>query len=72
MGECIQELIDRAKTAYDAMNPSQRARHDYEQRRSFVRGMCPFDYDYAEWSKVVDRVLPPMDAPATKAEGDGR
>ena len=57
--EQLQKLVTDAQARYDALPPAQKAAHDYEQRRSFVRGMCPFRRDYAEWCKVVDRVLPP-------------
>ena len=52
--------IAEAFMRYDRMTPAQRARHDHEQRRSFVRGMCPSDRDYNEWCTVVDRLLPVM------------
>lgn len=61
----LQELIAGARARYDAMTPEQKAAHDYEQRRSFARGMCPDNRDYAEWCKVVDRVLPPQRAAST-------
>lgn len=48
-------LLERAKT--HVMTPEER----YAQRRSFVRGMCPFRMDYAEWCKAVDRLLPPIE-----------
>lgn len=46
-------LIERAKS--HVMSPAER----YEQRRSFVRGMCPSKRDYTEWCAEVDRLLPP-------------
>lgn len=52
-------LLAEAKRQYDALTPEQKAAHDYTQRRSFVRGMCPFNRDYVEWCKVVDELLPP-------------
>jgi hypothetical protein len=58
----LTELVKQAKDRYDAMTPADKANHDYEQRRSFVRGMCPSKRDYNEWCEVVDRVLPPMRA----------
>lgn len=59
----LMHLIYKAKIAYAAMSPQQRAYHDHEQRRSFVRGMCPFDKDYKAWCEVVDRLIPPMEKP---------
>jgi hypothetical protein len=51
-------LIERAKS--HVMTPEEQ----YEQRRSFVRGMCPFNRDYASWCAEVDRLLPPLASPA--------
>jgi hypothetical protein len=47
-------LIERARD--HVMTPEQL----YEQRRSFVRGMCPSNKDYGEWCKLVDRLMPPL------------
>lgn len=55
-------LIAEARARYDAMTPAEKATHDYEQRRSFVRGMCPGRYNYEKWCIAVDRLLPPMGA----------
>jgi hypothetical protein len=58
----MTELMDKVRAAqakYEALSEGQKALHDYEQRRSFVRGMCPDNKDIKEWSKMVDRVLPP-------------
>lgn len=55
----FEELVAKARAAYDALTPEQKAEHDYAQRRSFVRGMCPDRMNFDEWCKVVDRVLPP-------------
>lgn len=55
----FQELVAKAEAAYQALSPEQKAHHDLSQRRSFLRGMCPGTTDYAEWCKVVDRVIPP-------------
>ena len=57
----LRELVAKAQARYDAMTPEQQAHHDHEQRRSFVRGMCPDNRDYAEWCKVVDRQIPPLE-----------
>jgi len=56
----LKEMIARAVMKYDRMTPAERAKHDYEQRRSFVRGMCPSSRDYREWCTIVDRLLPPQ------------
>lgn len=58
-GKNITDLIARAVAAYEAMTPEQKVAHDYEQRRSFVRGMCPSNRDYDLWCKTVDKILPP-------------
>ena len=55
----LNHLIAMARAAYDAMTPAQKAAHDYEQRRSFVRGMCPGKRNYDDWCREVDRLLPP-------------
>ena len=57
----INDLIREARARYNAMSPEQRAAHDYEQRRSFVRAMCPSHRDYDDWCKAVDHILPPLD-----------
>jgi hypothetical protein len=54
----LQEAVAKAKAAYDAMTPAQQARHDMEQRRSFVRGMCPSNMEFDKWCEVVDRTMP--------------
>lgn len=59
----LPALIKQACAAYDALTPEQKANHDYEQRRSFARGMCPDNRDYAEWCKIIDRVIPPRTKP---------
>lgn len=58
----LADLVKAARDRYDAMTPDEKARHDHEQRRSFVRGMCPFSRDYNEWCEIVDRVIPPLKA----------
>ena len=55
----LMELVAKAQRRYAAMTPEQQADHDYEQRRSFVRGQCPGKRDYAQWCKTVDKLLPP-------------
>lgn len=57
--ERLRELVERANAAYEAMTPSQKLRHDYEQRRSFAKGMCPWKRDFAEYSAEVDKLMPP-------------
>jgi hypothetical protein len=54
----LQALIDTAEARYQALSPSARLRHDYMQRRSFVRGMCPSNRDFAEHCRSVDKILP--------------
>ena len=62
----LKELIRKAQDAYDAMTPEQKAHHDWEQRRSFVRGMCSSKQDYGEWCKLVDRLMPPLSPSKTE------
>lgn len=54
----LRELVDRAQAAYDAMTPSQKLRHDYMQRRSFTRGMCPWGRDFEEYCAEVEKNMP--------------
>lgn len=58
----LKRLVARAQARYDALSPREKAEHDHEQRRSYVRGMCPDNRNYAEWCKMVDRIIPPLDA----------
>lgn len=55
----LDALLKEAVARHDAMTPVERAAHDHEQRRSWVRGMCPSNRDYEEWCRRVDEVLPP-------------
>jgi hypothetical protein len=52
-------LVERARN--HIMTPEEM----YEQRRSFVRGMCPSNRDYKQWCEEVDRHLPPPSSPAS-------
>lgn len=45
--------LERAKA--HKMTPDEQ----YEQMRSFAKGMCPFNRDYAEYCKLVDEMYPP-------------
>lgn len=63
----LKDLIDKAVAAYNALPPSQKLRHNYMQRRSFVRGMCPSKRDYGDWCSQVD-VTMPHEATLTDAE----
>lgn len=56
----LEQLIKDSIARYEAMTPEQKTAHDYEQRRSFVRGMCPSNRDYKEWCEHVDKILPPL------------
>lgn len=62
MNDRLAKLIADARDRYELLTPEEKAAHDYEQRRSFVRGMCPGKQDYDEWCKVVDRLMPPTRA----------
>jgi hypothetical protein len=59
----FKDLVAQAKARYDALSPAAKKYHDYEQRRSFVRGMCPSKRNYEAWCLEVDKLLPPMDPP---------
>lgn len=56
--EELQKLVVEANARYSALTPNQKMRHDYMQRRSFVRGSCPSSRDYAEWCAIVDKAMP--------------
>ena len=56
----LDALLKQAVEAYAALSPEAKADHDYEQRRSFARGMCPSKRDYTDWCEAVDRLLPPL------------
>jgi len=56
----LKQLVAYAQARYAALTPEQKAYHDHEQRRSFVRGMCPDSQDYDGWCKLVDRMIPPL------------
>lgn len=60
MNEKLTKLIADAKARYEALDPHEKAEHDYEQKRSFVRGMCPSHRNYAKWCENVDKLLPPL------------
>lgn len=55
----LMALIAKANERYQALSPQEKEEHDYEQRRSFVRGSCPSDRNYEDWCKVVDKLMPP-------------
>lgn len=59
-GEDITLKIAAAMERYDRLSVEEKRNHDYEQRRSFVRGMCPSNRDYDLWCKTVDQILPPL------------
>ena len=63
-GDQLMHLVQAAKGRYDRLSPEEKAYHDHEQRRSFVRGMCPNGYDYDNWCRLVDKAIPQMRRPA--------
>jgi hypothetical protein len=56
----IETLLRRAVAAYEALPPERKAALDYEQRRSFARGMCPSSRDFKRWCEEIDKLLPPI------------
>jgi len=58
-------LLDRARN--HVMTPNER----YEQRRSFLRGMCPSHRDYADWCAQVDKHVPPLADAVSRTETTG-
>lgn len=55
----IDQLIREARARYEALGPAQKEALNYEQCRSYVRGMCPSDRNYEDWCRIVDELLPP-------------
>lgn len=43
-GEALQELARKAKAAYDALSPEEKAAHDREQRIGWALGQMRFKY----------------------------
>lgn len=58
MSDPLKEMIEKASAITKAFNASERLRHDYMQRRSFARGMCPRNRDFVEHCKSVDELMP--------------
>lgn len=61
MSDKIQQLINEAFDRVNKMTDSQKLRMWYEQRRSFAKGMCPDNRDYAIHCSMIDRLQPPED-----------
>lgn len=61
MSDDIMAKVQAARDRYAGMSASDRDAHDYAQRRSFVRGMCPDNTDFRTWCQAVDRALPPRE-----------
>lgn len=57
-GEELRKLAKAASDRYHAMPASERLRHDYLQRKSFAKGMCPDHGDYEAHSKLIDERMP--------------
>lgn len=49
------DMIAAAVKAYEEFSPLLKAAHKREQRRSFLRGMCPSHWDYEAWCEHVDK-----------------
>jgi hypothetical protein len=54
----LKAMVAAAQAAYDKLSQSEKLRHNYMQRRSFVRGMCPEERDYSAWCDHVDDIMP--------------
>lgn len=52
----LQALIDKARAAYSAMTPEQKAIHDRDQQRSFVRGNLGIERPDSEFPAIKERV----------------
>lgn len=55
--EELKRLIAEAQARYDALSPEQKAIHDRDQRRSFVRGMLPDEVPPEEVRRRVEAML---------------
>lgn len=52
----LSELLKRAKAAYEALSPLEKARHDYDQKRSWVRG--EMGLEHPDWpSDEIERII---------------
>ena len=54
----LRELAAKAHAVFESMTPSEKLRHHYMQRRSFVRGMAPWKADFDLYRQELDRYLP--------------
>lgn len=54
----LAEMARAARARFDALPPSQKLRHLYMQRRSFVRGMGPSNVPYLTHCANVERRMP--------------
>lgn len=54
----LKDLATKAHATYNALSSSQKLRHDYMQRRSFARGMCPDNRDFVDHCMHIDEVMP--------------
>jgi hypothetical protein len=52
----LMELASKAEERYRAMTPEQRAIHDRDQRRSWVRGNIGIEYPEREAPAIAARV----------------
>jgi hypothetical protein len=58
----LNDLLQQSIARYAALSPEEKAAHDYEQKRSFAKGMCPDSQNYEDWCKRIDETMPPSKA----------
>lgn len=57
----LKELAKKAEERFQALDPRQKLRHLYLQRKSFARGMAPTKANYEEYCKIIDEKMPDPD-----------
>jgi hypothetical protein len=58
----LNDLLQQSIARYATLSPEEKAAHDYEQKRSFAKGMCPDSQNYEDWCKRIDETMPPRKA----------
>lgn len=52
----LQELLKKAVAAYEALPPIEKARHKYDQRRSWIRGEMGLEYPEMTMDEIERRI----------------
>jgi hypothetical protein len=56
MSEELMAIIKRAQAAYEALSPIEKARHNYDQRRSYIRGEMGIEHPEMS-DEELDRIV---------------